>query len=85
MILIINIVYEWTDNPRSISQKLSGRTKSGDSTQVAARHGSVFQVDATPGYVYLVSSRKRNSIIGRPIIYFIIDETDKPTRDFEST
>jgi putative transposase len=84
MILIRHIVYVWTDNPGQIRQTLSGREKSGDS-QMAAGPGSVFQADATPGDVYLVSSRNRNSIIGRPIIYFIHDETNKPTRDFEST
>ncbi len=56
-----------------IRQKLSGRAKLGDSTQMAAGPGSIFQVDATPGDVYLVSSFNRNWIIGRPIIYFIID------------
>jgi hypothetical protein len=66
------------DNPGQIRQKLSGRAKSGGSTQMAAGPGSVLQVDATPRDVYLVSSRNRNSIIGRPIIYFIHDETDKP-------
>lgn len=56
-----------------IRQKLSGRAKLGDSTQMAVGPGSVFQVDATPGDVYLVSSFNRNWIIGRPIIYFLID------------
>jgi hypothetical protein len=83
MILIINMVYE-TDNLGLIGQKLSGRAKSQDSTQVAKSHGSVFQVDATPVDVYLVSSRNRNSIIGRPIIYFIHDETGEPKRALES-
>ncbi len=70
MILIINMIYE-TDNLGRISENLSGQAESEDSTQVAERHGSVFQVDATPVDVFLVSSRNRNSIIiGRPIIYF---------------
>jgi hypothetical protein len=85
MILMRKLVYVHTDNPGQIRQTLSGRAKSGDSAQMAAEPGSVFQVDATPVDVYLVSSRKRNSIIGRPIIYFIHDETDKAKRDFEST
>ncbi len=52
---------------------LSGRAKLGDSTQMAAGPGSIFQVDATIGDVYLVSSLDRNWIIGRPVIYFVID------------
>jgi hypothetical protein len=52
---------------------LSGRAKLGDSTQMAAGPGSVFQIDATIGDVYLVSSLDRNRIIGRPVIYFVVD------------
>lgn len=56
-----------------IRHNLSGRAKLGDSTQMAAGPGSIFQVDATLGDVYLVSSLNRLWIIGRPVIYFIID------------
>lgn len=35
--------------------------------------GTRFQVDATIGDIYLVSSLNRNRIIGRPVIYAIID------------
>jgi hypothetical protein len=35
--------------------------------------GAQFQVDATIGDVYLVSRFDRSDIVGRPIIYFIID------------
>jgi putative transposase len=52
---------------------LSGRAKLGNSTQMAYGPGSVFQVDATIGDVYLLSSLNRRWIIGRPVIYFIID------------
>lgn len=52
---------------------LSGRAKLGDSTQMASGPGSIFQIDATIGDVYLVSSLDRNWIIGRPVIYFVID------------
>ncbi|HEY6806137.1 MAG TPA: Mu transposase C-terminal domain-containing protein [Pyrinomonadaceae bacterium] len=52
---------------------LSGRAKLGDSTQMAVGPGSIFQIDATIGDVYLVSSLDRNWIIGRPVIYFVID------------
>lgn len=35
--------------------------------------GSVYQIDATIGDVYLVSRDNRNWIIGRPVIYIVID------------
>lgn len=82
MISIRQIVYVGTDNPGEIRQKLSGRAKSEDST--AAGPSFVFQVDATPVDVYLVSSCNRNSIIARPTVYFINDETDEPKRALES-
>lgn len=52
---------------------LSGRETLGDSTQMAFGPGSIFQIDATLGDVYLVSSLDRNWIIGRPVIYFVVD------------
>lgn len=56
-----------------IRHKLSGRAKLGDSTQMAAGPGAVFQTDATVGDVHLVGPFNRHWIIGRPVIYFIID------------
>jgi hypothetical protein len=35
--------------------------------------GSIYQIDATIGDIYLVSFLDRNRIIGRPVIYIIID------------
>lgn len=35
--------------------------------------GSQFQIDATVGDIYLVSQFNRADIIGRPVIYFVID------------
>ena len=35
--------------------------------------GSEFQVDATVGDIYLVSAFNRADLIGRPVIYFVID------------
>jgi hypothetical protein len=52
---------------------LSGRAKLGNSTQMAYGPGSIFQADATIGDAYLLSSLNRRWIIGRPVIYFIID------------
>jgi hypothetical protein len=35
--------------------------------------GSIYQIDATVGDAYLVSSLNRSWIIGRPVIYFVVD------------
>jgi hypothetical protein len=83
MILIINMVHE-KDNLGRISENLSGQAESEDSAQMAETQGSAFQVDVTPVDVCLVSTRNRNPIIGRPIIYFIPDETGEPKRALES-
>lgn len=52
---------------------LSGRAVLGDATQMAFGPGSIYQIDATIGDCYLVSSLDRNRIIGRPVIYFVKD------------
>lgn len=45
----------------------------GSSTQESFGPGSRFQIDATVADVYLVSEYKREWIIGRPVIYVVID------------
>jgi putative transposase len=45
----------------------------GDSTHMAFGPGSLYQIDATPGDIYLVSSLDPSRIIGRPVIYVVID------------
>jgi putative transposase len=45
----------------------------GDSTQMAFGPGSLYQIDAMIGNIYLVSSFDRTRIIGKPVIYFIMD------------
>lgn len=52
---------------------LKHRAVLGESTQMAAGPGSVYQVDATVADVYVVNRLKRNDIIGRPIVYVCID------------
>jgi putative transposase len=52
---------------------LKGRKLLGDSTQMAFGPGSIYQIDATIGDAYLVSSLDRSRIIGRPVIYFVPD------------
>jgi putative transposase len=45
----------------------------GDATSIAFGPGSVYQIDATIADIYLVSSLNRKKIVGRPVIYFVID------------
>ena len=52
---------------------LTERELINDSTSLASGPGAVFMVDATIADVYVVSSFDRKRIIGRPIIYLIID------------
>lgn len=53
--------------------QLRGREVLGDSTRMAFGPGSLYQIDATPADIYLVSSLDRTRIIGRPVIYVCID------------
>jgi hypothetical protein len=53
--------------------QLRYRETLGDSTQMAFGPGSLYQIDATPADIYLVSSLDRTRIIGRPVIYVCID------------
>jgi putative transposase len=45
----------------------------GSETQRARGPGQIFQVDATVADVYLISSDDPNDIIGRPVVYMVID------------
>ncbi|MEK4086062.1 Mu transposase C-terminal domain-containing protein [Psychrobacillus sp. FSL K6-1415] len=45
----------------------------GSSTYETMGPGSRYQIDATIGNVYLISSYNSDWIIGRPIIYFVVD------------
>lgn len=52
---------------------LENREVLGNSTQEATGPGAIYQIDATIADVYLVSSYLKNEIIGRPIVYAVID------------
>ncbi|MFX0549536.1 Mu transposase C-terminal domain-containing protein [Hathewaya histolytica] len=52
---------------------LNNRALLSNSKQETDGPGTRFQVDATIADVYLVSSLNRNRVIGRPIVYAIID------------
>lgn len=45
----------------------------GDATSIAFGPGSVYQIDATIADIYLVNPLNRNKIVGRPVIYVVID------------
>lgn len=49
------------------------RGTTGSSRQEAAGPGDVYQIDATIGDIYLVSKYNRQDVVGRPILYCIID------------
>ena len=53
--------------------EMNHRALLGDSTAMAFGPGSIYQTDATIGDTYLVSEFIRTRIIGRPVIYFVID------------
>jgi len=74
----------WYEKERNVAQALSAREGTrrynlrhrevlGDSTQMAFGPGSIYQIDATIGDIYLVSSLDRSRTIGRPVIYIVID------------
>lgn len=57
----------------AIAFNLRHRPLIGNSTVGEIGPGSTFQIDATLGDIYLVSSIDRSRIIGRPVIYIVID------------
>ena len=73
----------WFQKERNIKREISSRQSPkkyeqrhrgiiGDSTSEAMGPG-YFEIDATVGDIYLVSRYNRDWIIGRPVIYFVID------------
>lgn len=52
---------------------LENRAVLGSSTQEAIGPGSIYQIDATVADVYLVSRYNRNNVIGRPVVYTVVD------------
>lgn len=73
----------WLEKERDIKKEISSRQSPkkydqnhrgiiGDSTTEALGPG-YYEIDATVGDIYLVSRYNRDWIIGRPVIYFVID------------
>lgn len=73
--------YGQASNPDEVTFRREGeraynlrhRAMRSDSTALAQGPGTFFEIDATVGDVYLVSSRNPRNIIGRPIIYVVVD------------
>ena len=57
----------------------------GDAMQMAYGPGSVFQIDACVGNIYLVSQLDPNRIIGRPVIYVVQDAFSRLVVGFAAT
>ena len=56
-----------------VKYELSSRSVLGKSDYGQVGPGSKYQIDATVGDIYLVSQFDRSNIIGRPVMYFVID------------
>lgn len=76
--------YYWFKKSENIEKDISFRTSDkefnlkhrpilSNSTIETDGPGSRFQIDATIADIYLVSSLNRNRVIGRPVVYAIID------------
>lgn len=74
----------WFNKERNIKKEIStrlsakkyeqiGRSIIGSSTKEALGPASIYQIDATIADIYICSSFNRNWIIGRPIIYNVMD------------
>ena len=53
--------------------ELTGRAITGRSDYQLMGPGAKYQIDATVGDIYLVSQFDRSDIIGRPVMYFVMD------------
>ena len=73
--------FEKTFDMKAIKQKrdgdvkfeLTGRAITGRSDYQLMGPGAKYQIDATVGDIYLVSQFDRKDIIGRPVMYFVVD------------
>lgn len=53
--------------------ELTGRAITGRSDYQLMGPGAKYQIDATVGDIYLVSQFDRSDIVGRPVMYFVVD------------
>lgn len=74
----------WYDKERNLTRSLTARLGTrqfaanhrailGDSTQMAFGPGCLYQLDATLADIYLVSALNPLRIIGRPVLYLVVD------------
>ena len=56
-----------------VKYELASRSVLGKSDYGQMGPGSKYQIDATVGDIYLVSQFDRSNIIGRPVMYFVMD------------
>jgi len=68
-----DIVFEQKKRDGESAFELSGRSVLGKSDFGLMGPGAQFQIDATVGDIYLVSQFDRSNLIGRPVMYFVID------------
>lgn len=80
-----NIKREKVSRDGEREYNLQGRELLSDSTQMSLGPGSIYQIDATIGDTYLVSSLDRTRIVGRPVIYGCIDVFSRALTGFSVT
>jgi putative transposase len=68
-----NPIREIKTRQGEINFQLQYREILGNSTEMAFGPGSLYQIDATVVDIYLVSSFDRTKIIGRPVLYLVVD------------
>lgn len=61
---------------------LRGRALLGNPADLAFGPGSMFEIDSTIADVYLVSRFDRSWIIGRPVVYFVLDRFSRLVTGF---
>jgi len=68
-----NIITEQKKRESESTFELTGRGVLGKSDFGLMGPGAQFQIDATVGDIYLVSQFDRSNLIGRPVLYFVLD------------
>ncbi|WJQ81935.1 DDE-type integrase/transposase/recombinase [Brevibacillus brevis] len=76
--------YYWYRKEREVNEELTKRLGQrkvnlkhrpieGTFDHLSFGPGSIYQIDATIGNIYLVNRKNREWVIGRPVIYFVVD------------
>ena len=72
-----NVRQEVTARKGETGYDLTARATTGKNEHGMMGPGSQYQVDATVGDIYLVSQFDRTDIIGRPVMYFVMDTVSR--------